>query len=283
MTGIYKITNIINNKIYIGQSINIEERFSQHKKSYLQPYSKHYNCLIYRAFRKYGLENFRFEILEECKIEELSKKESFWIKYYNSYYNGYNMTFGGEGCTKTDYNKIAALWEEGYNLQDIVKITEMNKVTISKALHYLGITPKEIMIRGSCHKTKSVEQYSLEGKFLHRFSSVTQAASSLLPKKSAINIIKACKGQITSAYGFLWKYSNDSTKIECLVDRAAEKIHHGKRKVGQYSLNGEFLRAFDSVKEAAFFIKTKSSSSITNACTGRSKTSGGFIWRYMDN
>lgn len=91
--GIYKIQNKINNKVYIGQSINIETRWRHHKSYPLS--SSHYP--IYRAFNKYGLENFDFSIIELCSVNELNEKEIYYIKKYNSYYKGYNQTTGGSG------------------------------------------------------------------------------------------------------------------------------------------------------------------------------------------
>ena len=93
--GIYKITNLINKKKYIGKSLNIENRFSYHKNKYT--YEKDFNKPLYRAFRKYGLENFSFEILEKCSKEDLNERERFWILYYNSHKEGYNCTSGGDG------------------------------------------------------------------------------------------------------------------------------------------------------------------------------------------
>lgn len=96
--GIYKITNNINQKVYIGQSIDINRRWRSHKNfnEYLQG---HYP--LYQAFKKYGLENFSFEIIEECLPQELNDKEIYWIHFYNSYYNGYNQTTGGQESNNT--------------------------------------------------------------------------------------------------------------------------------------------------------------------------------------
>lgn len=83
MIGIYKITNNINNHCYIGQSRNITKRFNSH----INYHQSVKNYPLYRAFRKYGLENFSFEILEECSINELNERERFWILNLNPEYN----------------------------------------------------------------------------------------------------------------------------------------------------------------------------------------------------
>ena len=93
--GIYKITNQINNKCYIGQSINIEDRWQYHKApSHWDP-----KVILYAAFLKYGIENFTFEIIEYTSGDKqtLNEREKYWIEYYQSYTNkGYNATKGGD-------------------------------------------------------------------------------------------------------------------------------------------------------------------------------------------
>lgn len=94
MIGIYKITNKLNNHSYIGLSTKLEERWKYHQNPYNQ--KRESNKTLYKAFAKYGIENFTFEILEECSIQELGEKEKYYIAKYDTYYNGYNMTSGGE-------------------------------------------------------------------------------------------------------------------------------------------------------------------------------------------
>lgn len=114
MIGIYKWTNKINNKNYIGQSINIEQRKRSHIASSYYPKSNTYNTVFHQAIRKYGVDNFTFEILCICQKEELNDLEKFYIEKYNSVVpNGYNMTSGGENpwsinmmFTKVDIQEI---------------------------------------------------------------------------------------------------------------------------------------------------------------------------------
>lgn len=96
MVGIYKITNTINQKVYIGQSKQIEKRWMNHRVAAFNQYDEGYEYPLYRAIRKYGLENFQFSVLEECSIDNLNDREKYWINYYDSCFNGYNQTLGGE-------------------------------------------------------------------------------------------------------------------------------------------------------------------------------------------
>ena len=94
---IYKISNRVNNKVYIGQTIRtLEERLKRH----FHDAESNPNTKIYfqRAIRKYGKENFYIEQIDTAKTqEELNKKEQFWIEKFDSITNGYNTAIGGEG------------------------------------------------------------------------------------------------------------------------------------------------------------------------------------------
>lgn len=105
--GIYKITNKINGKLYIGQSVEIESRWTRHKRE-LNGF-KHKNKHLERAWHKYGKENFTHEIIEICDREVLDEREKFWIAYFNSndYKYGYNQDTGGRLGKKV--NKDTAL------------------------------------------------------------------------------------------------------------------------------------------------------------------------------
>ena len=106
--GIYKIENLINHKIYIGQSVNIEKRWEKHKTVAFNKNDKSYEYPLYRAFRKYGIENFSFSIIEECSELDLNDKEKYWVDYYNSFFNGYNQSMGGDS-THNVHNKETIL------------------------------------------------------------------------------------------------------------------------------------------------------------------------------
>ena len=88
MIGIYKITNTENGKCYIGSSMNISNRWNQHKIDLNR--KNHHSIKLQRSFNKYGEEKFKYEIVEEVSIEELLIREQFYINFFDSYNNGYN-------------------------------------------------------------------------------------------------------------------------------------------------------------------------------------------------
>lgn len=88
--GIYKITNIENNKSYVGSSLDIIDRWYQHKASLL--HKRHHSIKLQRAFNKYGENKFRYDIIEECNIDSLITREQHYIDLFDSYKNGYNST-----------------------------------------------------------------------------------------------------------------------------------------------------------------------------------------------
>lgn len=114
--GIYCFTNLINNKKYIGQSVNLYARIKAHYANYKNP--KYHHLILYKAILKYGIDNFKLEIIEciqqsDNVKEELDQLEIKYIKQFNSYSpNGYNMTLGGDAgvlglkMTSDQKNKI---------------------------------------------------------------------------------------------------------------------------------------------------------------------------------
>lgn len=106
MGYIYKITNKINNKLYIGQTKkdSIEKRFQTHIRASRQELNgKRKLTFFHFALIEYGSENFIIEALEECDDSILDEREKYWIEYYSSYMpNGYNMTLGGQGLKETN-------------------------------------------------------------------------------------------------------------------------------------------------------------------------------------
>ena len=107
MIGIYKITNTLNGKAYIGQSNDINRRFKEH-----QTHGSRSRIPLDIAIEKYGKENFLFEILEECPIDKLNEREQFWIEGFQTHLTGYNCNIGGDQQSVGENNGRAKLTED---------------------------------------------------------------------------------------------------------------------------------------------------------------------------
>lgn len=171
---VYCITNLINNKKYIGiTSRDIKVRFQEH--------CSHNHTLIYDAVKKYGKENFNIEILENnISEEEIDKRERYFINKFNTLVpNGYNLSTGGIS------NK---------NLNNITKqkLSEMN----------IGINNPR------CHNyILQIDKNS--GKILNKFGSAREAARYLGNETKNVNINYCLRGKQKTAYGYIWKYENN--------------------------------------------------------------------------
>ena len=131
MVGIYKIQNLLNNKVYVGQSNDILRRWRDHKNNAFNSNDHNYNTHLYRSIRKYGLQNFSFEILEECLTSELDAREIYWISHYNSFFEGYNLTMGGDG-SGSEVNKtriISIIRELETTYKSHRQIAEENEIS----------------------------------------------------------------------------------------------------------------------------------------------------------
>jgi group I intron endonuclease len=107
MKFIYKITNQINNKVYIGQTFDLAQRKAQHLFEGRPEGTA--DRPIYRSMRKHGLENFIFEVIEECADEAINEREIFWISHFGSTSpeRGYNLSKGGQGHTDESRQKLS--------------------------------------------------------------------------------------------------------------------------------------------------------------------------------
>lgn len=166
-TGIYKITNKINRHSYIGFSVNIEHRFSDHRtKPFSSTKKDDLDKVLYKAIRKYGVDNFDFEVIEECPqdIELLKQREQYWIAYYKTYLNreDYNETPGGDCAgeksihkgekhgmaklTNAEVKQCRIWYKEGKRSRDIWNKYFSEKITYEGFLRmWHGQTWKEIM------------------------------------------------------------------------------------------------------------------------------------------
>lgn len=174
---IYKITNILNGKCYVGQTISkLEQRWYKHCH-------KSSGCLaLHNAIKLYGKENFTIEQIDTAtNQDELNVKEKYWIEYFNCISpNGYNLKSGGKDCEYTN--------------ESIAKMkASLKKVWENK------VSPSAIPIY----------QFDLSGQFIKQWSSATKAAETL--KLSQPDIHRCCSNtpHYKSVGGYIWSYSQE--------------------------------------------------------------------------
>lgn len=137
MQGIYKITNLINNKCYIGKTNNSERRQKDHQRLAMTEGHKEYDKALYQAMRKYGIENFTFEMIEELEDYSISgEREKYQISFYDSYNKGYNESKGGDGGSEKGHCQGATNGRALLTEEDVIKIRTLYKNGISRAECY---------------------------------------------------------------------------------------------------------------------------------------------------
>lgn len=180
---IYKVTNIINNKVYIGQTYYINRRIKDHKRNaYHNPHFKN-------AINYYGIDNFKFEILwqGQNKNRFLLKKilnhlEIFWIARYQSNQKDkrYNANAGGDGNVGLKYSEESR-----------------RKMSLSAIGKHVGALDG---------RAKSIKQYDLNGNLIRVWDCITDVERTIGIKVTAI--CNNLKGYSKQCGGFIWKYNN---------------------------------------------------------------------------
>lgn len=139
---IYLITNKINNKKYIGQTIQSPEvRFKYHL-NYAQKSYNLSNMPLSKAIQKYGKENFEMTILEKCEEVELDKREEFYIELYDTFNSGYNATTGGKDGVKVrlDMDRVISDYHDLHSIRKVAEIHGVDKDCIAERLRAMDIT-----------------------------------------------------------------------------------------------------------------------------------------------
>ena len=187
MPYIYKITNLINNKVYIGKT--------SHEK---RP--------LYDAFNKYGIENFSIEEIEQVENDDIaSEREKYWIQYYNSYVgfnncNGYNATLGGDSKHLYNYFELSQAYLKLGSSKAVCQQYNCDTKTVAQACKENNIEIKINPNKKEIQRIKSDE--------IIIYSSITEAAKSIPNKtiEAARKNISRALNRGSTAYGYKWEY-----------------------------------------------------------------------------
>lgn len=201
MAYIYKITNILNQKSYIGKTEKSEPllRWKEHLRDSIKEYKN--KRPLYDALKKYGKENFTFEVLEETS--QPIEREIYYISLYNTYREGYNATIGGDGRPYvTNQNEIIEYYlEHKPFIKDMCEHFQRDIKTITKILK-----DNNIDYNVKARHTKAIIQKDKDGNILNTFNSAREAALSIGNIKLNSHINQCCNGKRKSIAGFLWEF-----------------------------------------------------------------------------
>jgi group I intron endonuclease len=290
--GIYKITNLITDDCYIGQSVNIENRWAVHIRTSKRTKGKEFKRPLYRSIRKNGIENFRFDILELVPLRELlTKKEQY---YYDLYKPKYNLKEPDENFAN-------------FRNKEIYKISPINLQILNTFKNLGDASEQEKIAHYTMQKICSNKGYQM---FDYYYCYTTDYSKDWKPKlllnkrriiqidvntMEIINIHDGIKeaciktglnrnnitnsvNNITISYnGYYWvrekDYSDDWKPKENIKNAKVLQIDLETKKV---------LRIFDKLKEASAYMNT-CDQIISKACLGKKENYGGYIWRYEKN
>lgn len=212
MAFIYKITNNINGKIYIGKTNNsIEERFKEHCSDSSKPRCE--KRPLYDAMNKYGIENFSIEEIENCSSDVASEREQYWIAYYRGYEDGYNATRGGDGQPLFDHRAIAEALKEHPYPTDVAKDFGCSPDTARAIAKEYGIAVKSKGVM-NVNAPKQIQQFTKDGEYIQTFSSVQKAVEWCVAHQTCgcansgarSHIAEAANGKRKTAYKYVWRY-----------------------------------------------------------------------------
>lgn len=252
MWTIYKITNLLNGKSYIGQtSQKVEYRWNDHKNGKTSTE----NSPLKRAIEKYGWDNFSKEVIDTAtSFEEALQKEMYWIEYYQTCIpiygtnSGYNLTRGGEGVFKItpDQEKLVfELWNQHKNLTQIGEITKIDRHTVQAILTRLGVSEKEFQ-NSKFYHYHPVYVYNLNGQLLNVFNTRNEVCEEYKDISTA-QIQNVLSHKKASTHELIFLYEEDIKLLNEHILRA-HKFHKGQIKATNIVTHEVII--YNSISEA---------------------------------
>ncbi len=305
---VYIHENKINHKRYVGVTCRDPRTRWASGKGYRRPakqgtaYSHFYN-----AIERYGWENFEHIIVAEGLTKaEAAKMEKDLIAEYDTRNpaKGYNITYGGDGTSgalhsEATKEKLSRISKERIEKTGVVNFKGQHHSEETKAkLHDLMVGrydgdnnpfagkhhSEETREKLSVMRSEPVNQYDMQGRFLRQFESAKAAAEATGISGSSLS--SAVLGKTRFAGNYLWKKASEEFPPGENIDAGAilgSSNHTGqKRRISQYSLDGTFIREYESLKDAAAAVGA-GVSNISAAAYGRTKSCRGFKWSFSDS
>ena len=262
MGYIYRITNTINKKVYIGQTIqdDVEKRWELHRRLA----KKDKGCTALKeAFKKHGIENFKFEVLIICFNDDCIAYEKDYIKKYNALVpNGYNISEGGNG---------GALFKGKHHTEET-----KNKLRESSKAYYSNPENKKKhgdIVKKALEKSEKWQKALAEGRVGENLKRENRTEWARHTGHKPVFSEEARKKLSENAHKY---YEENREKHNILM---SEKLGY---QVNQYDLNGNYIKTYMSIREAVRQTGTVKSS-IQLCLKGGLKTAGGFIWKRVEN
>lgn len=251
LAGVYIIRNIFNDKVYIGSTININERWNKHKCVDRSTCHR-----LRNAMKKHGVEQFYWEWLEPICVDGLPineaknlllSREQHYLNEYNPFHQmGYNICKIAGSTLGISYTQKSP--KCGYKHPP----SFFEKVSSMKSIH-----------------NKPVCKFTMSGELLNTYFNITDAHQQ--NSGATIQAIsKCCKKKAKSAGGFLWTYEGNVPE---------QKIHKSKQ-VSMYDTHRKLIKIFTNAKQAAKYLN-KSDNPIYKCCRGEQNTAHGYIWEWI--
>jgi len=287
--GVYKITNLVNGKVYIGSSKELEKREMQHKSDL--KCGRHHNEYLQNSYTKHGKENFEFNIIEFVENEdELIEREQFYIDKYNACNRkyGYNLNpyARGGGGAKGERN---GWYGKGY--------MQLGNKNPSYGKKHTRETKRILSIKNTRYGEKN-HNYGNKGVKNPLSKQIAQidpdtlkvikiwGASIEIERELGFhggNICQVCiylenHSKRKQSYGYYWCYEKDINK--CISSN--DYIHSQYKKVAQIDIKTKnVLKVYDKISDAA---KEHSinSENISRCCKGKNATAAGYVWIYEE-
>ena len=285
MTGVIYCYTSPSGKKYIGQTYEELKRKARWKN---MKYAYGGGLKIENARKKYGPENFKYEVLDTLEAttkkeltELLNIKEMYWINKFDTFKTGYNSTIGGRAI----YSEKRSMSKTGFKHSESTK-TYLSNINKKRRAEHPYDTTMNLKFAHELNK-KSILQYNLNGDFIKEWDCAETAGHSLNIDPSSIR--KCCRKEKHQASHYIWLEKTSSIIPEKILVKIPEKeLSRLKRRekrntpVLQYTIDGLFVKEYSSCRIAAKCVSTikTAESMIGKCCKGKCKTAYGFKWYY---